>query len=165
MILQKLINGLLSIYFFFLSIQIPLFNGQTILPIEIFPKFLVELVSKYARDNNDYLISDKPRFFIGIVWAELLLQWPLLHVAMEINKCTYTLCTANFFGIVKKRSWVKKTCLVYGISAGSLKLVGIFYVPFMVVAVICILNGLTTTSSSVNRTARDSTEEGAVHLF
>ncbi|RZC56821.1 hypothetical protein C5167_015665 [Papaver somniferum] len=103
------------------------------------------------------------------MWAELLLQWPL--------------CMANFYGIVKKRSWVKKTCLIYGISAvtslsailseligsgkkGSLKLVGIFYVPFMVVAVICILNGLNLKSSSaVNRTISGSTEEGPVHLI
>ncbi|KAI3859576.1 hypothetical protein MKX03_007595 [Papaver bracteatum] len=149
MFLQKLINGFLSVYFFFLSIQIPLFNGQTVLPIEIFPKFLVNLVSKYAQDNNDYLISDKPHFFIGLVWAELLLQWPL--------------CMASFYGIVKKRSWVKKTCLIYGISA----LTCVSYsqlIPFTVVAVVCILNGLDIKSSSVHRTTNGSTEEGSVHL-
>ncbi|KAI3963654.1 hypothetical protein MKW98_021894, partial [Papaver atlanticum] len=51
-----------------------------------------------------------------------------------------------------------------GSGKGSLKLVGIFYVPFMVVAVICILNGLNIKSSSVHRTTNGSTEEAAVHL-
>ncbi|KAI3881483.1 hypothetical protein MKW92_004369 [Papaver armeniacum] len=85
-----------------ISIVAPLFDGQTILPIEFFPKVLVDLKSSYAQENNDYLVSDKPHFFVGLVWVELLLQWPL--------------CIANLFGIVNKKSWVKKTCLIYGIS-------------------------------------------------
>ncbi|KAI3966416.1 hypothetical protein MKW92_037904 [Papaver armeniacum] len=85
-----------------ISIVAPLFDGQTILPIEFFPKVLVDLKSSYAQENNDYLVSDKPHFFVGLVWVELLLQWPL--------------CIANLYGIVNKKSWVKKTCLIYGIS-------------------------------------------------
>ncbi|RZC65611.1 hypothetical protein C5167_009314 [Papaver somniferum] len=155
MFLQKLTNGLLFIYFPFISIVAPLFDGQTILPIEFFPKVLIDLKSSYAQENNDYLISDKPHFFVGLVWVELLLQWPL--------------CIANLYGIVNKKSWVKKTCLIYGVSTatgmvailselirsekGSSRVVNI-YAPFMAFAIICILIGLTTKSSTVNLTTR-----------
>ncbi|MCL7048369.1 hypothetical protein MKW94_030628 [Papaver nudicaule] len=77
MFLQNLTNGLLFIYFLFITIVAPLFDGQTILPIEFFPKLLIDLKSNYAQENNDYLISEKPHFFVGLVWVELLLQWPL----------------------------------------------------------------------------------------
>ncbi|RZC49783.1 hypothetical protein C5167_018211 [Papaver somniferum] len=157
MLLQKLINGFLFIYFLLLSLQIPLLNGQIILPTEFFPKFLVDLVSKYIQENNDYLMSEKPHFRVGLAWVELLLQWPL--------------AIASVYGFLKKRSWVKKTCLAYGVSAstslvailseligsgkGSPKLVSVFYGPFMVFTILCILNGLDTTSLlSVNLTAR-----------
>ncbi|KAI3830498.1 hypothetical protein MKW98_030661 [Papaver atlanticum] len=131
MFLQKLINGFLSIYFLFLSIQIPLLNAQIILPIEFFPKFLVEL---------------KPHFRVGLAWVELLLYWPL--------------AIASVYGLLNKRSWSKKTCLIYvailseliGSAKGSPKLVSNFYGPFMIATVICIVNGLTTTSSSSSRT-------------
>ncbi|KAI3845556.1 hypothetical protein MKX03_019705 [Papaver bracteatum] len=142
MFLQKLINGFLFIYFLLISIQIPLLNAQIIIPTEPFPKFLVDL---------------KPHFRVGLAWVELLLQWPL--------------AVASAYGFLKKRSWVKKTSLVYGVSAstslvailsewigsgkGSPKLVSVFYGPFMVFTILCILNGLATTSLlSVNLTAR-----------
>ncbi|MCL7033370.1 hypothetical protein MKW94_002998, partial [Papaver nudicaule] len=105
MFLQKLTNGLLFIYFLFITIVAPLFDGQTILPIEFFPKLLIDLKSNYAQENNDYLISEKPHFFVGLVWVELLLQWPL--------------CVANLYGILNKKSWVKKTCLIYGVSTAT----------------------------------------------
>ncbi|RZC51547.1 hypothetical protein C5167_019974 [Papaver somniferum] len=150
MFLQKLINGFLFIYFLLLAIQTPSLNAQIILPIEFFPKFLIDLVSKYIQENNDYLISEKPHFRVGLAWVELILYWPL--------------AIANVYGLLNKRSWVKKTCLIYGVSAstnlvailseligsgkGSPKLVSNFYGPFMIATVICILNGLTTTTSS-----------------
>ncbi|KAI3993481.1 hypothetical protein MKX01_002494 [Papaver californicum] len=156
MFLQKLTNGLLFIYFLFNSIVAPLFDGQTVLPIEFFPKFLVDLKSSYAQENNDYLVTEKPHFFVGLIWVDLLLQWPL--------------CIANVYGIVNKKSWVKKTCLIYGVSTAT-GMVAVFselirsrkedsskvvtiYAPFMAFAIISILNGLTTTSSTVNLTTR-----------
>ncbi|KAI3832409.1 hypothetical protein MKX03_020643 [Papaver bracteatum] len=79
----------------------------------------------------------------------------------------WPLCIANLCGIVKKKSWVKKTCLIYGVSTstgmvailselirsekGSSRVVNI-YAPFMAFSIICILNGLTTKSSTVNLT-------------
>ncbi|KAI3956858.1 hypothetical protein MKX01_000892 [Papaver californicum] len=150
MFLQKLINGFLFVYFLLLSIQIPLLNAQIILPIQFFPKFLVNLVSEYNQQNNDYLMSEKPHFRFGLAWVELLLHWPL--------------AIATVCGLLKKSSWAKTTCLIYGVSAstslvailseligsgkGSPKLVSNFYGPFMIVTLLCILNGLTTTSSS-----------------
>ncbi|MCL7024182.1 hypothetical protein MKW94_007275 [Papaver nudicaule] len=156
MFLQKLTNGLLFIYFLFSSFVVPLLDGQAILPIEFFPKFLVESKSNYAKENNDYLVSEKPHFFVGLIWVDILLLWPL--------------CIANLYGIVRRKSWVKQTCLIYGVSnatgmaailselirsgrEGSSKLVNI-YAPFMAFSIICILNGLTTTSKSSSTVGR-----------
>ncbi|KAI3929137.1 hypothetical protein MKX01_006373 [Papaver californicum] len=123
MFLQKIINGFFFVYFLFFSNQVTLLNGQKNLPIEFFPKFLINLVSKYAQENHDYLISEKSYFFVGLIQFEFLLQWPLYM-----------------------------TCLIYGVSTASSLLVSIFYIPFMVVAVICILNGLAIKSSSFTLT-------------
>ncbi|KAI3978217.1 hypothetical protein MKX01_013048 [Papaver californicum] len=118
------------------------------LPIQFFPKFLVDLVSEYNQKNNDYLMSEKPHFRVGLAWIELLLHWPL--------------AIATVYGLLKKSSWAKKSCLIYGVSAstslvallseligsgkGSPKLVSNFYGPFMIVALLCVLNGLTTSA-------------------
>ncbi|OVA11113.1 Transmembrane protein 6/97 [Macleaya cordata] len=153
MFLQKFVNALLFIYFLFITIVAPLFDGQTILPITLFPKFLVDLKSHYAHENGDYLVAEKPDFFIGLIWVELLVQWPL--------------CIANLYAILTNKSWFKKTCLIYGVSTatgmvailseltrstkGSCKLMNI-YAPFMGFALIAILNGLAPQSKSVNVT-------------
>ncbi|MCL7027240.1 hypothetical protein MKW94_012815 [Papaver nudicaule] len=155
MLLQKLTDGLLFIYFLFCSFLAPLLDAQIILPIEFFPKFLVDLHSRYAEEFNDCLISEKPHFFVGLFWVDILILWPI--------------CIANLYGILNKKSWVKQTCLIYGVSAatgmvailselirsgreGSSKVVSI-YAPFMVFAIISILNGLTTSSKSSSTVA------------
>ncbi|RZC65612.1 hypothetical protein C5167_009304 [Papaver somniferum] len=149
--LQSLMNGLLLIYFLFMVIVTPLFDCQSCLPSSLFPDVLVDLNTWYANEHGDYLSIEKPHFFVGLIWLELIVMWPL--------------CIANFYGIFASKSWVKKTCLIYGVSTAT-SMVAILsemirssrasstllsiYVPFLGFALISVLNGLLPHSSSVN---------------
>ncbi|XP_059282247.1 uncharacterized protein LOC132036043 [Lycium ferocissimum] len=139
----KLLDFLLFIYFFFLTIIIPLFDGQSVFPKHMFPPFLVDLKSWYTQEYGDYLVSEKPHFFVGLIWLELLVAWPL--------------CVTSLYAIVAGKSWINTTCLLYGVSTltamvailsemkgsqrASDKLLMVYY-PFLAFAVLAILRGL-----------------------
>ncbi|KAI3830497.1 hypothetical protein MKW98_030660 [Papaver atlanticum] len=123
--------------------------------MRFFPKFLLELVFELHKKRYEFAVSEKLHFHVGLTWVELLLDWPLAIVSL--------------YGIIlNKRSWVKKTCLIYGVynftslvaissqwivsGRGSLKLATKVYGPLMIASAICILNGLLTTTSSSART-------------
>ncbi|KAI3986642.1 hypothetical protein MKX01_014180 [Papaver californicum] len=128
--LEKLMNGLLLIYFLFMVIVTPLFDCQSCLPTSFFPDVLVDMNMAIIR---------------------LLVMWPL--------------CIVNFYGIFTSKSWVKKTCLIYGVSTAT-SMVAIlsemirssrdsstllsFYVPFLGFALISFVSGLVPHSLSVN---------------
>ncbi|KAM7498280.1 hypothetical protein LguiA_022694 [Lonicera macranthoides] len=140
---MKLIDIVLFLFFLLIAVVAPLIDAQTCLPLDLFPPLLIDLKSKYASDYGDYLISDKPHFFVGIVWLEILFQWPL--------------AVASLYGIAAGKSWVRTTSLVYGVSTftamvailaelkgsgrASEKLLKIYY-PFLGFAVLAILRGL-----------------------
>lgn len=100
--LLKLVDATLFVFFVVIAVAAPFIDGQTCLPQSFFPEVLVELKSWYARTYGDYLVSQKPHFFVGIVWVELLFQWPL--------------AVANLYGILAAKSWLNTTCLIYGAS-------------------------------------------------
>ncbi|KAK3230755.1 hypothetical protein Dsin_002636 [Dipteronia sinensis] len=54
---------------------------------------------------GDYLFAEKPYFFIGVVWLELLFLSPFSIV--------------NIFGILCSRPWFNTTCLIYDISIAT----------------------------------------------
>ncbi|KAK6918879.1 hypothetical protein RJ641_017301 [Dillenia turbinata] len=153
-VLGKLVDAILLIFFFVVFVAAPLIDSQTCLPSHIFPGFLVDLHAWYSREYGDYLLVEKPHFFVGLVWLELLFQWPLSLI--------------NIFGILGGKSWVGTTCLIYGVSLmsslaavmaevnrsgkASEKLLKM-YSPFIGFAVLAFLRGLFTTcgkSSSGN---------------
>ncbi|OVA11112.1 Transmembrane protein 6/97 [Macleaya cordata] len=149
--LQNFVNGFFFVYFLFIAIIIPLFDGQIVLPSWFFPKILVEQFYQHALENRDFLVLEKPDFLIRLTWVELLVQWPL--------------SIANLYAILTNKSWFRKTCLIYGVStATSLvailsemirspksnsKLV-IIHAPLLVLALISILNGLLAPPQSVS---------------
>lgn len=100
--LCKLVDAVLFAFFLIIAIAAPLLDAQTCLPKHFFPPFLVELKSWYSQEYGDYLISEKPNFFVGLVWLELIFQWPL--------------AVACIYGIVAGKSWFSTTCLIYGAS-------------------------------------------------
>ncbi|XP_071700924.1 uncharacterized protein [Rutidosis leptorrhynchoides] len=148
---MKLVDAILFIFFLIIAIAAPLLDAQTCLPSTIFPDFLIHLKSWYTHEYGDYLVSEKPHFFIGIVWVELVLAWPL--------------SIASLYGIVAGKSWLPTTCLMYGVSTftsmGAIlsELVGSgkasekllkMYAPFMGFAVLAILRGLLPHSQKSN---------------
>ncbi|KAK7257534.1 hypothetical protein RIF29_31574 [Crotalaria pallida] len=144
----KLLDAILFLFFLLIAMVAPLIDAQTILPLSYFPDFLVELKAKYAQDYGDYLVSDKPHFFVGLVWFELLFQWPLALL--------------NLFAILTSKPWFNTTCLIYGVSVStsmvailseltgsnkaSDKLLTMYY-PFLGFGVVATLRGLLAHSS------------------
>ncbi|KAM0049431.1 putative sigma intracellular receptor 2, EXPERA domain-containing protein [Helianthus debilis subsp. tardiflorus] len=149
--LMKLIDTILIIFFLIIAIAAPLLDAQTCLPSNIFPDILVHLKTWYTHEYGDYLVSEKPHFFVGLIWVELLFAWPL--------------SIASIYGIAAGKSWVHTTCLMYGVSTltamvailsemvgsgkASEKLLNMYY-PFLGFAVLAILRGLLPHSSKSN---------------
>ncbi|WMV39039.1 hypothetical protein MTR67_032424 [Solanum verrucosum] len=139
----KLLDLLLFVYFLLIAIVAPLFDGQVALPKHIFPPVLVDLKSWYTQQYGDYLVSEKPHFFVGLIWLELLFAWPLSVLSL--------------YAIAAGKSWIKTTSLMYGVSTltamvailsemknserASDKLLMIYY-PFLGFAILAILRGL-----------------------
>lgn len=98
----KLIDVILFIVFLVIAIGAPLLDAQTCLPSTLFPDILINLNTWYTHQFGDYLVSEKPHFFVGLIWLELLFAWPL--------------ALACLYGIVAGKSWLRITCLLYGVS-------------------------------------------------
>ncbi|XP_024029993.1 sigma intracellular receptor 2 [Morus notabilis] len=153
--LVKLIDVILFVFFVVIVLGAPLLDAQACLPESLFPDFLVELNAWYAHKFGDYLVAEKPHFFVGLVWLELFFQWPL--------------AVLNLYGIWAAKSWLSTTCLIYGASVltslvailsemigsgkASDKLLTVYF-PFLGLGVLAILRGLLAQSG---KTASSST--------
>ncbi|KAL8160083.1 hypothetical protein V2J09_001620 [Rumex salicifolius] len=139
-IVVKLIDLALFLFFLFTAIVAPLLDSQKVLPPEYYPKQLLDLNAWYANEYGDYLVSDNPHFFVGVIWNELLVIWPL--------------AIANLVGIISGKSWFNTTCLIFGANCfGSMLLYSgrsesdrflMIYAPFMGVAALAVIRGLIT---------------------
>ncbi|GJW22466.1 transmembrane protein 6/97 [Tanacetum coccineum] len=141
--LINIIDVILFIYFTVIAFAVPLFDAQTIFPSYIYPDFLVHFKNWFINEFGHYLLSEKPHFFVGIAWLELLFAWPISIVSL--------------YGIVAGKSWFQTTCLMYGIyfftavvailselvgsGRASQKLL-IFYYIFLSFAVLAVLRAL-----------------------
>ncbi|KAG2717049.1 hypothetical protein I3843_03G156300 [Carya illinoinensis] len=149
----KLVDAVLFLFFVVIAVAAPLIDAQMCLPAGLFPDLLVELNSWYTREYGDYLVAEKPHFFVGIVWVELLFQWPLALL--------------NLYGILGGKPWFNTTCLIYGVSCFTCmaailsELVGsqkasdkllMTYFPFMGLGVLAFLRGLLPHSSKTTST-------------
>ncbi|KAG6404844.1 hypothetical protein SASPL_132420 [Salvia splendens] len=142
-VLCNLVDVVLFVFFLIIAVAAPLLDAQTCLPQHLFPPFLLELKSWYTHNYGDYLVSEKPHFFVGIVWLELVFQWPL--------------ALASLYAIAAGKSWLSTTCLLYGASTLTAmaailaelkqsnrapdKLLNLYY-PFLGFAVLAVLRGL-----------------------
>ncbi|KAK1283632.1 hypothetical protein QJS10_CPB21g00896 [Acorus calamus] len=103
-------DAVLTPFFLLIAVAAPLIDAQTVLPGCLFPRFLSDLKSWYADTNGDYLMRDHPGFFIGLVWLEIAVQWPL--------------AVANAYAVTAGRRrrrcrWYPTSCLLYGASTAS----------------------------------------------
>ncbi|CAL5394149.1 unnamed protein product [Camellia sinensis] len=102
-VLIKLIDAVLLFFFLVVILAAPAFDAQVCFPSKFFPNFLVDLNLWFTSEYGDYLLIEKPSFFVGLMWLELLFQWPL--------------AIANLYAIlVGGKLWFNSTCLVYGVS-------------------------------------------------
>ncbi|KAL7218958.1 hypothetical protein ACSBR2_012095 [Camellia fascicularis] len=102
-VLIKLIDAVLLFFFLVVILASPAFDAQVCFPSEFFPNFLVDLNLWFTSEYGDYLLIEKPSFFVGLMWLELLFQWPL--------------AIANLYAIlVGGKLLLNSTCLVYGVS-------------------------------------------------
>ncbi|KAJ4837495.1 hypothetical protein Tsubulata_029915 [Turnera subulata] len=101
----QIMDTQLFFIFLFIAIVAPLIDGQTVLPSTYYPDKLVNLKQWYAQDFGDYLVVEKPHFFVGLVWYELIFLWPLSLL--------------NLFAILTSKPWLNNTCLIYGASTLS----------------------------------------------
>ncbi|KAF4382640.1 hypothetical protein F8388_015468 [Cannabis sativa] len=104
-VLVKVTDAILFVFFVIIALAAPLIDAQTCLPTSLIPDFLVELTSWYSREFGDYLVAERPHFFVGLLWLEFLFQWPLALI--------------NLYGILSAKSWFNTTCLIYGVSAST----------------------------------------------
>ncbi|KAK9924564.1 hypothetical protein M0R45_032928 [Rubus argutus] len=99
--LLMLIDAILF-FFFIIMAMAPMVDAQLVLPLSLFPEWMVEYKNWYIREFDDYCYVEKPHFFVGLVLVELVFQWPL--------------GLANLYGMLAGKSWYNTTCLVYGAS-------------------------------------------------
>ncbi|KAB2041525.1 hypothetical protein ES319_D02G153300v1 [Gossypium barbadense] len=146
-ILCKVVDMLLLVAFMVMLVAGPLIDAQLVLPEATFPEVLVRLKQQYAEEYQDYLMVEKPHFFVALVWLELIFQWPLVLL--------------NIYGILASKHWFHTTCLIYGASVitamtallgelmgsqkASDKLLTV-YSPFMGLGVLAFLRGLVPNS-------------------
>ncbi|KAI6697494.1 hypothetical protein NL676_017613 [Syzygium grande] len=151
--LVKLVDAILFLFFLVVAVCAPLFDAQACLPEPLFPRALVDLSAWYAARVGDYLVAEKPLFFVGLVWLELLFLWPLSLL--------------NLYGILAARPWFGTTCLIYGASAAT-SMVAIMseltgsgkasdnllmvYFPFLGLSLLAFLRGLLPCSTKITST-------------
>ncbi|GMJ13405.1 hypothetical protein like AT2G32380 [Hibiscus trionum] len=147
--LCKAVDTLLLVAFTVMLFAGPLIDAQLVLPKTAFPEVVVRLKQRYAEEYQDYLMVEKPHFFVALVWLELIFQWPLVLL--------------NIYGILTSKPWFNTTCLIYGASVitamtallgellGSQKASDkllTMYSPFMGLGVLALLRGLVPHSGA-----------------
>ncbi|CAI0460515.1 unnamed protein product [Linum tenue] len=127
----KLVDFPLFLVFFVVALAAPLLDAQTCLPASYFPEALINFKEWYRQQYGDYLFSEKPNFFVGTVWLELVFQWPLALL--------------NLYAILSGKPWFNTSCLIYGVSITSSMVVDfLLFLVFLVVAVAVPLLGAQT---------------------
>ncbi|KAF4394441.1 uncharacterized protein LOC115700885 [Cannabis sativa] len=152
-VLVKVTDAILFVFFVIIALAAPLIDAQTCLPTSLIPDFLVELTSWYSREFGDYLVDERPHFYVGLLWLEFLFQWPLALI--------------NLYGILSAKSWFNTTCLIYGVSASTAlaailsEMIGsnkasdkliMLHLPFLGFGVLATLRGLLPQSGKASPT-------------
>ncbi|GMP54083.1 hypothetical protein CsSME_00019353 [Camellia sinensis var. sinensis] len=138
-VLIKLIDAVLFFFFLVLILAAPAFDAQVCFPSKFFPNFLVDLNLWFTSKYGDYLLIEKPSFFVGLMWLELLFQWPL--------------AIANLYAIlVRGKPWFNSTCLVCGVFT-RMNVLMMMYLPFLGFAILAILCGLLPCSRQTKMNA------------
>ncbi|KAL9665373.1 hypothetical protein QQ045_020792 [Rhodiola kirilowii] len=147
-LIGSLVDAVLFIFFLAMAVAAPVMDAHICIDSNYIPNCFTYLSNWYVKHYNDSLMADKPHFFVGLVWLELLFQWPLALI--------------NIYALLAGQPWFPTTCLIYGVSfstslvailadmlgsgKASDKLLGLYY-PFLGLAVLSILRGLVPTAT------------------
>ncbi|XVF43394.1 hypothetical protein PTKIN_Ptkin02bG0036700 [Pterospermum kingtungense] len=142
-VICKVADGILLLTFLTIVVVAPVLDAQTYLPQTMVPNMFIRLHNWYITEYQDYLLVDKPLFFVALMKLELVFQFPLALV--------------NIYGLLTSKPWFNTTCLIFGASfitsmtallgelmgspKSSEKLV-MLYSPFWGCAVVALLRGL-----------------------
>ncbi|CAK9142745.1 unnamed protein product [Ilex paraguariensis] len=99
--LIKLIDTVLLAFLTVVAVAAPLDVGLCLSP-KIQPDFLLRLQFLYTRKYGEYLATQRPGFFVALVWLEVLFMWPL--------------AVLNLYGNLGGRRWFNATSSVFGAS-------------------------------------------------
>ncbi|CAH1232884.1 TMEM97 [Branchiostoma lanceolatum] len=72
------------VFFLYFASHIPitiLFDSQALLPKELYPQALKDVMANYAHGAKDALMADPPMWFKSFCWCEMTLQLPFFFVA------------------------------------------------------------------------------------
>ncbi|THU74573.1 hypothetical protein C4D60_Mb04t34810 [Musa balbisiana] len=103
--ISGLVNVVVVLFSGVMAVAVPLIVAQICLPGWLYPAPLVELKRWYGEVFGDYLVTEKPHFFTGLVWVDIAFVWPL--------------SLANVYGILARRPWVSTTSLMAGVSTAT----------------------------------------------
>ncbi|XP_022775736.1 sigma intracellular receptor 2-like [Durio zibethinus] len=142
--LGKVVDLILLLTFLAISVVAPFLDSQTFLPQSMFPDFLVRFYKWYAIENQDYLLLEKPHFFIALMKLELFFVWPLALL--------------NIYGLLTSKPWFNTSCLIFGAAliTSTTAMVGdmigsqkpssdklvMMYSPFIAFGALAVLRGL-----------------------
>eukprot|EP00850_Spirogloea_muscicola_P000354 SM000001S04756 [mRNA] locus=s1:2006109:2009344:+ [translate_table: standard] len=136
-------DALLVAFFALHILTTVLVDAQLVLPAERFPAALQSLVRWHVATYKDFLVGEKPLWFVSLVWCEVLFQLPFYVVAV--------------YAFLYERSWIRVPAIVYAAHtattmvpiltvilcsslsrADRLALTGV-YLPFLVLPLLVLL--------------------------
>eukprot|EP00850_Spirogloea_muscicola_P016012 SM000127S26628 [mRNA] locus=s127:139931:146473:+ [translate_table: standard] len=92
-------DALLVAFFALHILTTVLVDAQLVLPAERFPAALQSLVRWHVATYKDFLVGEKPLWFVSLVWCEVLIQLPFYVAAV--------------YAFLYGRSWIRVPAIVY----------------------------------------------------
>lgn len=127
-VIDAIVLGLLVV----IALAVPLFDAQLILPPHLFPEFLINFKDWLTLQLDHYLLVEKPYFYVGFAWLQLLFNWPLSIAAL------YSFAAG-------KTTWFTTTCLPLAVSLFTCLVRTYIYIYFhFLIHRVCIYIGLVT---------------------
>lgn len=103
----RVVDRVLLVYLVVQAVVAPILHSPACLPGHVVPAFSVEFRTWFIETFDDYLLSEKPHFVVGILYLELFFQWPLALAFV------YAVATTN-------SRFIATTSLIYGVSVISI---------------------------------------------
>ncbi|KAK8604270.1 hypothetical protein V6N13_099217 [Hibiscus sabdariffa] len=151
-LIGKVVDAVLLVTFVSMSVVPLLLDFQALVPESMVPDVLVRLYKWYTIEHQDYLLLERPAFFMALMKVELCFTWPLAII--------------NLYGLLTSKPWFKSTCLIFGsaLFTSTTAMVGdmlgstkpmadklaMMYSPFIAMGLLAVLRGLVLPSTKAS---------------